>query len=131
MLKTNSRQVKEKIKEFIIINFDASSHDREDLNGASYEKKVAFIAECCWHEGHEVKKCGSSYQEMFINWCAGLPSVLDTALYYCRCSAVDLVGNILEQTKEERAKYTEVEAERLTSYLIYKECANDLFRIAH
>lgn len=74
---------------------------------------------------------GYSFQEMFINWCAGLPSLLDTALYYCHCSAVELVGNILEQTKEERSKYSEAEAERLMSYLIYKEVANDLFRVAH
>ena len=132
MLKTNSRQVKNKIREWISDNFEASSYDREDLNSAPIDKKIAFIARTCWAElGHEVKRRGASFQNMFIEWCQGLPSLLDTASYYCHCSAVDLVGDMLEQTKEERNKYTEPEAERLFSYLIYKEIANDLYKCAY
>lgn len=132
MLKTNSRQVKEKVKAFISQIFDASSYDREDLNNAPIEEQIQFIARTCWQElGHEVKRNHSSFQEMFISWCQGLPSLIDTASYYCHSSAVDLVGDMLEQTKEERAKYSEPEAEKLLSYLIYKEVANDLFKVAY
>lgn len=132
MLRTNSRQVKDKVKEWINNNFDASGYDREDLNNSNIDQKIAFIARTCWEElGHEVKKNRTSFQNMFENWCQGLPSVLDTASYYCHVSAVDLVGDILEQTQTERAKYSECEAEKLMTYLIYKEVANDLFRIAY
>lgn len=125
MLKTNSKQVKEKVRAFISSIFDASSYGREDLNSASIEEKINFIACTCWAElGHEVTRRGASHQEMFINWCQGLPSLIDTASYYCYASAVDLVGNMLEQTKEE-------EAERLLSYMIYREVSKDLFKCAY
>lgn len=132
MLKTNSRQVKEKVRAFISQIFDASNYDRTDLNDAPIEEKLQFIALTCWQElGHEVRRHHSSMQEMFIEWCQGLPSLIDTALYYCHASAVDLVGDMLEQTQEERAKYSEPEAEKLLSYLIYKEVATDLFKVAY
>lgn len=131
MLKTNSKQVKEKVRAFISQNFDASSYDREDLNSADIELKLQFIARTCWAElKHEVKKCHYTHQEMFIHWCEGLPSLLDTASYYCHCSAVDLVGDMLEQTKEERNKYTEADAERLLSYMIYREVSTYLYKCA-
>lgn len=132
MLKTNSRQVKEKVKAFISQIFDASNYDREDLNNASIEEKIQFIARTCWAElGHEVKKHRASFQDMFIEWCQGLPSLIDTACYYCHSSAVAIVGDMLEQTETERAKYSEPEAERLLSYLIYKEVANELYKCAY
>ena len=132
MIKTNSKEMKQKIRSLINDLFDASSYDREDLNSAPVEEKIAFIAKTCWSEkGFEVKKHYMTYQEMFIDWCQGLPSVIDTALYYCHESAVDLLGAMLEQTEEERNKYSEIEAEKMISYLIYRECANDLFKIAY
>ena len=48
-----------------------------------------------------------------------LPTVLDRS-YYLN-SAVEMLGDILEETSAERAKYTEEQAERLFSYLIYNE----------
>lgn len=44
MLKTNSRQVKEKVRAFISQIFDASNYDREDLNSAPIEEKIKFKA---------------------------------------------------------------------------------------
>ena len=56
----------------------------------------------------------------FTDWCQGLPSVLDTC-YYCNRSAVDDLGAILEETAEEKARFTEAEAERRLTWLIYRE----------
>ena len=56
----------------------------------------------------------------FDDWCSGLPSVLDTCYYYNR-SAVDDLGRILEETAEEKARFTEAEAERRLTWLIYRE----------
>ena len=56
----------------------------------------------------------------FTDWCQGLPSVLDTCYYYNR-SAVDDLGAILEETAEEKARFTEPEAERRLTWLIYRE----------
>ena len=56
----------------------------------------------------------------FTDWCQGLPAVLDTCYYYNR-SAVDDLGRILEETAEEKARFTEAEAERRLTWLIYRE----------
>lgn len=63
---------------------------------------------------------GFTNEAVFIDWCQGLPSVLDTCYYYNRSAVVDL-GNILEQSERERAQYTEEQAERLLTHLIYQE----------
>lgn len=46
--------------------------------------------------------------------------ILDTCYYYNR-SAVDDLGAILEETEEEKARFTEQEAEQLLTDLIYRE----------
>ena len=56
----------------------------------------------------------------FADWCQGLPAVLDTCYYYNRSAADDL-GRILEETAEEKARFTEEEAERRLTWLIYRE----------
>ena len=56
----------------------------------------------------------------FTDWCQGLPSVLNTCYYYNR-SAVNDLGAILEETAEEKARFTEPEAERRLTWLIYRE----------
>lgn len=56
----------------------------------------------------------------FADWCAGLPGVLNTCYYYNR-SAVDDLGAILEETSEEKARYTEEQAEKTLTTLIYRE----------
>ena len=56
----------------------------------------------------------------FTDWCSGLPAVLDTCYYYNR-SAVEDLGAILEETAEEKARFTEAEAERRLTWLIYRE----------
>lgn len=59
-------------------------------------------------------------QECFTDWAQGLPSILDTCYYYNR-SAVDDLGAILEETAEEKARYSEQNAEQLLTALIYRE----------
>ena len=56
----------------------------------------------------------------FTDWCQGLPAVLDTCYYYNRSAADDL-GRILEETAEEKARFSEPEAERRLTWLIYRE----------
>ena len=56
----------------------------------------------------------------FADWCSGLPSVLNTCYYYNRSAVADL-GRILEETAEEKARFSEPEAERRLTWLIYRE----------
>lgn len=57
-------------------------------------------------------------QNIFAEWAAGLPSVLDTCYFYNR-SAVDDLAEILEESDSEKAKYSdEQKAEKLLTNLI-------------
>lgn len=62
----------------------------------------------------------TSLQDRFCDYAAGLPAILDTCYYYNR-SALDDLANILEETDAEKVKYTEEQAEKMLSYLIFRE----------
>ena len=62
----------------------------------------------------------NNFYEVFKDWMQGLPSAFH-ALYYYNESAVDLVGDWLEQSETERNSYTEEQAEELASRLIFRE----------
>ena len=57
-------------------------------------------------------------QDVFAEWAADLPSVLDTCYFYNR-SAVDDLAEILEESDNEKAIYNdERKAEKLLTNLI-------------
>lgn len=116
MLKTNSKAVREKIQHFINTHVDFSGYDLEKTPETPAEINKAIFA--CFLFQSRFNGIVNE-QERFIDWCSSLPSVLDCS-YYLN-SAVEMLGDILEETTAERAKYTEEQTERLFSYLIYKE----------
>ena len=73
----------------------------------------------------EIWRKNLSEQTSFTDWCSGLPSILDTCYYYNR-SAVDDLGEILEETEQERSKYTEEQAEKQLTILIYDTIKKEL-----
>ena len=125
-LKTNSKAVKDKIKQYICDSFHNS--DFEEWN----KVQITDYSEICYTILHEFyiekihldfQKGRRPYQDYFIKWCGGLPSILDTCYYY-NVSAVDLLGDWLEQTEKERNKYSESQAEELITKLLYRELTN-------
>ena len=116
MLKTNSKAVRERIQHFINTHVDFSGYDLEKTPETTPEINKAIFS-CFLSESGFSRNVNE--QERFIEWCSGLPSVLDCAFYYN--SAVEMLGDILEETPSERAKYTEEQSERVFSYLMYKE----------
>ena len=122
MLKTNSKKAKENIKNYISGNFDGTNYGietPETFKGIATIILNTFKSEYCFP--NNLKRM--SQQNLFIEWCAGLPSILDTCYFYNRSAVTDL-GDILEETEEERNKYTEEEAERMLTTLIYRELLN-------
>ena len=122
MLKTNSKKAVENIKKYIVDNFDFSGYD----DGTTKEPETfAEIAKFIYNIFIEEKRYNNdnfkySEQAIFADWCAGLPSVLDTCYFYNR-SAVEDLGAILEETDAEKARYSEADAEKLLTSLIYRE----------
>lgn len=115
MIRTNSKKARENIREYIRNKYDGESYnfpETTDFNTIAANILDVFHEEKPRNKGNE--------QEIFMEYCAGLPTILDTCYYYNR-SAVDDLGEILEETDEEKAKYSEQDAEKLLTYLIYRE----------
>lgn len=119
MLRTNSKAVNEKIKSYILENVDIDYiNEFFKVDENDYTEICGCILQIC--EKEKFYQRYKSRFDMFKDWCQGLPSALNT-LYYYNVSAVDLLGDILEQTEEERSKYSESDAEELMTKLLYRE----------
>lgn len=122
MLRTNSSKARENIKQYIINNFDCTNYTETALE--EWREIAAFILETFRTEKYSMIEDYRYYNNnecaAFTDWCAGLPSVLDTGYYYNR-SAVDDLALILEETEEEKERFTEEKAETLLTALIYRE----------
>lgn len=133
MLKMNSKEVKEKILKWIFSDMDfiKERYQYDIDNGILQPFDIEMSNNLCayiWHlfeieKPYALKDAllrGISQQAIFEEWAQGL-ALGNLFIYYYNVSAVDLLGDILEQTKEERNKYTETQAESKLTYLIYRE----------
>lgn len=119
MLRTTSKKALENIRNYIFENTDVSNYaDIEQPK--NFKEASQVIIDCFWDEYMHGYNLRRNHQECFINWLSGLPSVFDSCYYYDR-SAVDDLGALLEETEEEKAKYTEAQAGEMLSRLIYRE----------
>lgn len=118
MLRTNSKKAIENIRAYIVKGFDGTNYGIETPE--TFEEVATIIYNTFADEYlHEYNRRRNE-QEVFVEWCAGLPSIIDTCYYYNRSAVTDL-GDILEETEEERNRYTEAQAEETLSRLIYRE----------
>lgn len=139
MLRTNSKKARENVRNYILNNFDPSNYNVNFWEDIEKNRKkplleldkfsvaAHFIYSCFYSEKWILKEdfryYNNSERAAFGDWCAGLPSVLNTCYYYNR-SAVDDLGAILEQIENEKNKYSESESEYLLTTLIYREIKN-------
>ena len=117
--RTNSKQARQNIRTYIMANFDGSSCDIE--TPSTYKETAAAILSTF---RSEIPALGSyarmSECQRFEHWVEGLPSILNTCYYYNR-SAVDDLGAILNESNEEKDQYSEDQAAKLLTALIYRE----------
>lgn len=121
MLKTNSKKVVENIRAYITANFTPESYTDKEFT--TFPEIAAFILENFRAEkftGDIRRYYNDNEKAAFTDWCAGLPSLLDTCYWYNR-SALDDLEKILEYTEAEKARYTESQAEIRLTDLIYRE----------
>lgn len=124
MLRT--KKSNENIRAYIMGNFTPENYTNDPQK--DFPEVAAFILDTFRKE----KMSDSRYHDCnefaaFADWCQGLPSVLDTCYYYNR-SAVNDLGAILEETAEEKARFSEPEAERRLTWLIYRELSKGAAR---
>ena len=124
MLKTTTKRAIDNIRKYIVEHYDGSGYDENtpEAQAATFEEISKVIrADVIRVEGWRNKGgrfC--PFETMFIEWASGLPGLLDTCYYYNR-SAIEDLGAILEETEEEKAKYSEIEAETMLSKLLARE----------
>ncbi len=122
MLRTNSKKAIENLKKWTVDHFNADDYGDFDGDKNNFSDCAKFIYRVFLrekYEGAENYYRNARMQDVFVDWCAGLPSVLNTADYYYTRSAVDVLGEILEETEQEKARYTETQAENLLSALLW------------
>lgn len=121
-MKTNNKKARANIRNYIIANF--TPEDYTDNPPQEFPKIARFILSTFRNEKYNTPEDFRYYRNnelaAFAAWCAGLCGVLDTCYFYNR-SAVDDLGTILEETEEEKTRYTEEQAENTLTFLIYRE----------
>lgn len=124
MLRSNCLAVKNKIRAYIIENYDGEGFEpgTPEADAKTLEEiSTVILSDVLRVEGWRRDRYGYvNGFRAFCDWASGLPGLLNT-MYYYNVSAVDLLGDILEETEKERARFTESEAEERLSYLIYRE----------
>lgn len=122
MLKTNSKKAAENIRAYIVKNFTPENYT--ETPPEEWHEIAAFILDTFRKEKYNCSEDFRYYHNSeiaaFLDWSAGLPGVLDTCYYYNR-SAVDDLAELLEETEQEKARYTEEQAEKTLTTLIYRE----------
>lgn len=120
MLKTNSKKAKENINGFIVENFTPGNEMLHNLELPNLCKVILT------HFRSEVYSCDEDFKyfknsefEAFRYWCSGLPSVFNCDFYLGK--AKNYIAEILEETENEKNKYSENEAVKLLEKLLYCE----------
>lgn len=123
-LKSNSKKACENIRNYILQDSDYIKECAEfDGIELKTEKEILAYAYKLFEEqkGREIEdNYHNSCFVIFEDWAKGL-ALGSLFCYYYNRSAADDLGAILEETEEEKAKYTEREAEEMLTRLIYRE----------
>lgn len=125
MLRTNSKAAREAVRAYILEDLDYLEERYPERTFETFEDAARAIWEAFQsEEKHYLTdpnwRRRMTAQDVFEEWASGL-ALGGLFLYYYSVSAVDLLGDILQETPEERSKYSEQDAERLLTYLIYSE----------
>lgn len=128
MLRTNSKKAMENIRKEIVNSYEAANEyytfeggeAKTDFNEICADILEAFRIEKLENDCYYIAGRASK-NEMFMDWMQGLPTAFPVADDIFLRSAIDFLGNILEETEEEKARYTEDKAEKLACSLLYRE----------
>ena len=122
-LRTNSKIVRNRIREYIKDCYEAwAQDDGTFLSDISFPQMSHNIM-TDFDEWCVGRKPTYNMQEYFEEWLQGLPSCNLGDFYMRRNNddAIKILGDILEETEEERNKFSYDQAEHLLTSLIYSE----------
>ena len=124
MLKSNSKEVKKAVRKYIMDAFnpcdyaELSGVDRENFSEVSTAILATFYEEKKHDYSFKSGRC--SLFDLFRDWCSGLAQIIGGCWYYNE-NPVDLVGDWMQETEEEKNRFSVSDAERMIDYLIFRE----------
>ena len=125
MIRSNTLKARQNVINYILSNVDFTGYsqyshiDTTDFEAVRDALKAVFYSEKL--ENNPYYERGIMFlSDLFIDWCQGLPSALDTCYYYNR-SAIDDLATILEESDTEKSRFTEAQACEKLSRLIFRE----------
>ena len=118
MLKTNSKEVMNRIKKKIMYSYEAAEEYYtfeicKDILNMFYIEKL--------HLDNRYKAGRISKSDLFMDWMQGLPTAFPVADDIFLHSAVDFLGDLLDETEEEKQRFTDEQAEKRSVCLLYRE----------
>lgn len=133
-LRTNSKQVRSAVmdyirdvKDYLISDYEIMETDLKNDDLICWVIYDIFRQEKLDHD-LQFKRGKLSEYAAFEEWASGLAMGGLFAYYYL--PAVDLVGKFLQETEEEKARFSETEAEKLLTRLIYREIISHKNRVS-
>ena len=118
MIKTNSAKARQGIREYILENYCPEGYD-EYGETTSLKQIAANILSCFYDENVRYDSRKMIFEDLFMEWMYGLPTILHAD--FILTSAKDVLGDILEESQEERDRFTETQAEEMLTRLIWGE----------
>ena len=126
MLKTNSRAARENLRRNITESagdylLECAAYDGKKIDLSSFHDVAASIYEtfCNEYKPDRYARRGIPENVTFCNYAQGLPC--GGLFNYYLHSAVNDLGDILQETDAERSRFTETDAENMLTTLIYRE----------
>jgi hypothetical protein len=128
MLRTNSKKAIENVKAYVVEwckDYLVSDYGKEEKDLQTSEQVLdgvyeVFMDEYGRRDYRTRKRGGFVGFDVFKDWAQGL-AMGGLFCYYYNRSAVDELGAILEESEEEKARYTEEQAEETLTRLIFRE----------
>ena len=128
MRRTNSKEAMEAIKKAIIESYEAAEEyytdngkeAKTEYNNICKDILTAFENEKVKHDCRYRVGRISKYS-LFCDWMAGLPTAFPVSDDIFLNSAVGWLSDILDETEEEKARYTDDKAEATACNLLYRE----------
>ena len=117
-IRTNSKVARASIRNYIKECYESWDDAKENASFGQMSRDIMDDFEYYCKGRRPVY----NMQEYFEEWVAGLPSS-NIGDFYQRTysNAIDILGDILQETEEERNRFTYEQAEHLLTSLIYRE----------
>lgn len=124
MLRTNSKEVKAAIRAYILQEATDVNNGYvpfADLETAAEAIKADVMRVMSGDYRNRAHNLPGWSERDFSEWVHGLPGLLDLPFIYRQPDAVDVLGDKLQETPAERARYTETQADEMLCRLIFRE----------